>query len=306
MAQLPDLSVELAGIALRNPVIAASGTFGYGEEFAQFLDLNELGGICVKGTSARPIAGNPPPRLFPTASGMLNSIGLENVGVDRFVAEKMPFLRKVDCATIVNVFGFTEDDYLEVVDKLNACEGVAAYELNISCPNTECGGMVFGTSAAATQQLTRRVKDRARRPVVVKLSPNVTDIVEIARAAAAGGADALTIANTYLAMAVDPESFTPRIRMITAGLSGPAVKPITLRMVFQVTRALSIPVIGAGGISSGADAVEYMLAGATAIQVGTANFHDPRITVKIIKELKDFLQRRRLPSARALIGKMKQ
>jgi len=306
MAQLPDLSVELAGIALRNPVIAASGTFGYGEEFAQFLDLNELGGICVKGTSARPIAGNPPPRLFPTASGMLNSIGLENVGVDRFIAEKMPFLRTLGCATIVNVFGFSEEEYLEVVGKLNGCDGIAAYELNISCPNTECGGMVFGTSAAATRQLTRRVKDRAGRPLLVKLSPNVSDIVEMARAAADGGADALTIANTYLAMAVDPETFTPRIRMITAGLSGPAVKPITLRMVFQVTRAMSLPVIGVGGIGSGTDAVEYMLAGATAVQVGTANFHDPRITVKIIKELKDFLQRRRLPSVRALIGKMKQ
>src|SRR5437868_13147256 len=186
MAQVPDLSVEVGGVRFRNPVIAASGTFGYGEEFARFADLKQIGGICVKGTSARPIEGNLPPRLFPTASGMLNSIGLENVGVDAFIRDKMPFLRTIGCAIFVNVFGFTEDEYVEVVDKLNRCDGIAAYELNISCPNTEHGGMVFGTNPALTTRLTRRVKDRSQRPLIVKLSPNVTDIVELARAAAEG------------------------------------------------------------------------------------------------------------------------
>ncbi len=306
MAELPDLSVELAGIRLRNPVIAASGTFGYGEEFAPFVDLNEIGGICVKGTSAHPIEGNLPPRLFPTASGMLNSIGLENVGVDAFIRDKMPFLRTKSSATFVNVFGFTEDEYVEVVNKLNSCESIAAYELNISCPNTECGGMVFGTNAAATRQLTRRVKDRARRPVFVKLSPNVTDIVEFARAAMDGGADAVTVANTYLGMAIDPETLTSRIHTITAGLSGPAIKPLTLRMVFQVSKALPIPVIGVGGIVNGADAAEYFLAGAAAVQVGTANFHDPRATIKVINQLQRYLERRRLPSVGALMGKLQR
>src|SRR6266850_7445390 len=211
MGQPPDLAVEIAGIRLSNPVIAASGTFGYGEEFERFADLRRIGGIAVKGTSARPIDGNPPPRLHPTPSGMLNSIGLENVGVDAFIRDKMPFLRRAGSAVIVNVFGFTEDEYAEVVDKLNTCDGIAAYELNISCPNTKHGGMVFGQSPGSTQQLTRSVKDRSRRPIIVKLSPNVTDVAELARAAEAGGADALTVANTFLAMAIDTDTFRPRI-----------------------------------------------------------------------------------------------
>jgi dihydroorotate dehydrogenase (NAD+) catalytic subunit len=304
MAELPDLSVDIAGIRFRNPVIAASGTFGYGEEFARFLDLREIGGISVKGTSVRPIEGNLPPRLFPTASGMLNSIGLENVGVDAFIRDKMPFLRSVGCVVLVNVFGFTDDEYIEVVRKLNDCEGIAGYELNISCPNTECGGMVFGTNPILTTQLTRRVKDISRRPVIVKLSPNVTDIVELAKAAVEGGADALSVANTYLGMAIDVETFKPRIHTVTGGLSGPAIKPITLRMVFQITKALPIPVIALGGIRTGEDAVEYFLAGATAVQVGTANFHDPKAPVNVLKQLRQFLQKRRIPSVRNLIGKL--
>src|SRR5262245_10788612 len=274
MSQLPDLSVELAGIRLSNPVIAASGTFGYGEEFERFADLRRIGAICVKGTSARPIEGNLPPRLFPTPSGMLNSIGLENVGVDVFIREKMPALRKAGCAIFVNVFGFSEDEYLEVVEKLNTCDGIAGYELNISCPNTSEGGMVFGQSPQLTEHLTRRLRDRATRPIIVKLSPNVADIVELARAAEDGGAAALSVANTFLAMAIDPETFKPRIHTVTAGLSGPAIRPITLRMVYQCARAVQIPIIGLGGIASGEDAVEYFLAGATAVQVGTANFYD--------------------------------
>jgi dihydroorotate dehydrogenase (NAD+) catalytic subunit len=305
MAQVLDLSVRLAGISLRNPVIAASGTFGYGEEFARFADLKQIGGICVKGTSASPIEGNFPPRLFPTASGMLNSIGLENVGVDAIIRDKMPFLRKEECTIFVNVFGSTEHEYVEVVQKLNGCEGIAGYELNISCPNTERGGMVFGTNPGLTTLLTRRVKDLSRRPVIVKLSPNVTDIVELAKAAVEGGADALSVANTFLGMAIDPETFRPRIHTITAGLSGPAIKPITLRMVYQITKALPIPVIGVGGITSGMDAVEYFLAGATAIQVGTTNFQDPRSPIRVLGELQRFMEKRGLTSLTALIGKMK-
>lgn|SRR5205809_1261253 len=306
MSQVPDLTVELAGIRLSNPVIAASGTFGYGEEFERFADLRRIGGICVKGTSARPIDGNLPPRLYPTASGMLNSIGLENVGVDAFIRDKMPFLRKAGCAIFVNVFGFTEDDYVEVVEKLNACDDIAGYELNISCPNTKHGGMIFGQNAGSTEHLTRLVKERTGRPIIVKLSPNVTDIVELARAAEDGGADALTVANTFLAMAIDTDTFKPRMHTITGGLSGPAIRPITLRMAHQCAHAVKIPVIGLGGITRAEDAVEYFLAGASAVQVGTASFYDPRAPLRVLDDLEKFLKRRGLSSIRTLVGQMKQ
>ncbi len=305
MSRLPDLSVEIAGIKLPNPVVLASGTAGYGEEFEGLLDLTRLGGISVKGTSARPIEGNRAPRLFPTSSGMLNSIGLQNVGVDAFIRDKMPFLRTSGCPVFVNVFGFCTDEYLEVVGKLNSCEGIAGYELNVSCPNTEEGGMVFGTNAVRTRELTRTVKDVASRPLIVKLSPNVTDIAEMARAAEAGGADALTVANTYLAMAIDPETFHPRIETITGGLSGPAIRPITVRMVYQCARAVKIPILGLGGISSGLDAVEYFLAGASAVQVGTANFEDPRASLRILDELERFMKRKGIQSIGDLVGQVK-
>jgi dihydroorotate dehydrogenase (NAD+) catalytic subunit len=305
MGQPPDLAVEIAGIRLSNPVIAASGTFGYGEEFERFVDLRRIGGVAVKGTSARPIDGNLPPRLFPTPSGMLNSIGLENVGVDAFIKDKMPFLRRAGCAVIVNVFGFTEDEYAEVVDKLNRCEGIAAYELNISCPNTKHGGMVFGQSPDSTLHLTKLLKQRSSRPIIVKLSPNVTDVAELARAAEAGGADALTVANTFLAMAIDTDTFKPRIHTVTGGLSGPAIRPITLRMVYQCVRAVKIPIIGLGGIGKAEDAVEYFLAGASAIQVGTANFHDPRAPLHILEGLERWLKKKGLSSIRDLVGQMK-
>jgi dihydroorotate dehydrogenase (NAD+) catalytic subunit len=301
-----DLSIELAGVRLNNPVIAASGTFGYGEEFERFGELRRIGGICVKGTSVRPIEGNPPPRLFPTASGMLNSIGLENVGVDAFIRDKMPFLRKAGCAVFVNVFGFNEDEYVEVVDKLNTCDGIAAYELNISCPNTKHGGMVFGQNAEMTRHLVSTLKARSRRPLFVKLSPNVTDIAEMARAAEDAGADALTVANTFLAMAIDTETFKPRIHTITGGLSGSAIRPITLRMVYQCVRAVKIPVIGLGGISKAEDAVEYFLAGASAVQIGTANFHDPRAPLNVLEGLERFLKRKKFSSIRDIVGQMKQ
>ena len=301
-----DLSIDLAGILLDNPIIAASGTFGYGEEFERFAELGRIGAICVKGTSARPIDGNLPPRLFPTASGMLNSIGLENAGVDALIQDKMPFLRNAGCTVFVNVFGFNEDEYLEVIDKLNACEGIAAYELNISCPNTKHGGMVFGQSPRLTEALTRTLKARSRRPIIVKLSPNVTDITELARGAEAGGADALTVANTFLGMAIDPDTFRPRIHTITGGLSGPAIRPITLRMVYQCSHAVKIPVIGLGGITKTEDAVEYFLAGAAAVQVGTANFYDPKAPLHILIGLGKFLKAKGLRSVRDLIGQMKQ
>ncbi len=301
-----DLSIDLAGLHLNNPIIAASGTFGYGEEFERFTELCRIGGICVKGTSARPMDGNLPPRLFPTASGMLNSIGLENVGVDAFIRDKMPFLRNAGCAVFVNVFGFNEDEYAEVVDKLNACEGIAAYELNISCPNTKHGGMVFGQSPQLTHELTKMLKARSRRPVIVKLSPNVTDITELARSAEDGGADALTVANTFLGMAIDTDTFRPHIQTITGGLSGPAIRPITLRMVYQCSHAVKIPIIGLGGITKTEDAVEYLLAGAGAVQVGTANFYNPNAPLDILRGLDKFLQSKRLKSVSDLVGKMKQ
>jgi dihydroorotate dehydrogenase (NAD+) catalytic subunit len=304
MSQPPELSIEIAGIRFENPVIAASGTFGYGEEFARFVDLKRIGAIVVKGTSARPIAGNSPPRLFPTPSGMLNSIGLENVGVDAFIRDKMPFLRNAGCLVIVNVFGFSEEEYVEVIEKLNTCPGIAAYELNISCPNTKHGGMVFGTDPELTRQLTRNLKKRSTRPVLVKLSPNVTDIAAMAHSAEDGGADALTIANTFVAMAIDTETFRPRIGNITGGLSGPAIRPITLRMVYQCARAVKIPIIGLGGIFSAEDAVEYLLAGASAIQIGTANFQDPRAPLRVLDGLAKFLEKRRISSIRDLIGKI--
>jgi dihydroorotate dehydrogenase (NAD+) catalytic subunit len=306
MIHTVDLSIELAGIHLKNPIIAASGTFGYGEEFQRFAELGRIGGICVKGTSARPIEGNLPPRVFPTPSGMLNSIGLENVGVDVFIRDKMPFLRQAGCTVFVNVFGFHEEEYAEVIDKLNVCDGIAGYELNISCPNTKQGGMVFGQSADLTNRLVGVLKARSARPLLVKLSPNVTDIVELARAAEDAGADALSVANTFLAMAIDTDTFRPRIHTITGGLSGPAIRPITLRMVYQCAQAVKIPVIGLGGITKAEDAVEYFLAGAAAVQVGTANFYDPRALLHVLDGLEEFLKRRGLSSIRDIVGQMKQ
>jgi dihydroorotate dehydrogenase (NAD+) catalytic subunit len=269
------------------------------------VDLNRIGAVVVKGTSVKPIEGNNPPRLFPTPSGMLNSIGLQNVGVDAFIRDKMPFFRDKGSSVIVNVFGYAPDEYIEVVEKLNGCDGICAYELNISCPNTECGGMVFGTNPALTRELTTTVKACSKRPLFVKLSPNVTDIAEIARAAEEGGADALTVANTYLAMSIDTETFKPRVGNITGGLSGPAIRPITLRMVYQCARAVKIPIIGLGGIFAAEDAVEYFLAGAQAVQIGTANFQDPKAPLHVLDGLARFLQKRGMSSVRELVGKIK-
>ncbi len=300
-----DLSTDIAGIRLKNPVITASGTFGYGEEFSQLIDLNLLGGFVVKGLSASPMKGATAPRLHETTGGMLNAIGLQNVGVERFVAEKLPRLRHFDTAVFANVFGHATDEYVRVVDVLNGAEGLAGYEINISCPNVKKGGIVYGSDPGATHEVVKAIKQVARRPVIVKLSPNVTDIAVIAQAAEDAGADALSLINTLLGMSVDIETGSPRLGNLTGGLSGPAIKPVALRMVYQVVHAVKIPVIGIGGIRTAEDALEYLMVGAQAIEVGTANFLDPRAPLRIIAGLTSFCQRKRIGSVRSLIGSLK-
>lgn len=297
-----DLSTEFAGIRLKNPVITASGTFGYGEEFCQLVDLNLLGGLVVKGLSVEPMTGAPPPRLHETPCGMLNAIGLQNVGVECFAKEKLPLLRKYDTRIFANVFGYSTDEYRRVVEILNHSTGLSGYEINISCPNVKKGGIIYGSDPSATYEVVKSVKQAARLPVIVKLSPNVTDVTAIARAAEEAGADALSLVNTLLGMSIDIETAKPRLGNITGGLSGPAIKPVALRMVYQVVRAVRIPVIGIGGICSAEDALEFLLAGAQAIQVGTANFLDPKASIKIIQGLSDFCARKKIRTLRSLIG----
>ena len=290
----PKLNTIIAGVHFQNPVMTASGTFGYGQEFAHVIDLNRLGGICVKGISAEPMAGNPPPRIYETDSGMLNAIGLQNVGARRFLEEKLPFLRTLKARCIVNVFGYATEDYVRCIETLNAGEGIDAYELNISCPNTRCGGMVYGNDPKLTEEVVGASKKAARFPVIVKLSPNVTDITLTARAAEAAGADALSLVNTFVGMAIDAETRTPRISNVTAGLSGPAIKPVALRMVHQTYRAVKIPIIGIGGIQSAEDALEFIIAGALAVQVGTANFYAPDTSIRVIEGIAEYCQRKNL------------
>ncbi|HVJ07151.1 MAG TPA: dihydroorotate dehydrogenase [Acidisarcina sp.] len=276
------MRVQLAGITLTSPVVAASGTFGYGIEFEDIVDLDRLGGLVTKGLSREPMAGNQAPRIVQTASGMMNAIGLQNIGVEAFLEKKLPLLRRYPtCAVFVNVFGYTVADYIQVIDRLNQVDGIAAYELNVSCPNVHEGGMVFGSDPRLLDDLVTRAKNRANRPLIVKLSPNVTSIAEMARCAANSGADALSLVNTFLSLAIDPETRRPRIANVTAGLSGPAIKPIALRMVYEASRAVSIPILGMGGITTPEDAVEFLLAGATAVQVGTASYADPRAVERI-------------------------
>ncbi len=271
-----DMSVSVAGIELKNPVLAASGTFGYGVEFEDVVTLERLGGFVVKGLSREPMPGNPPPRLFETSAGMLNAIGLQNIGVQAFLSEKLPLLRKIkDIVFFCNVFGHSQEHYVEVVHALNDGEGIHGYELNVSCPNTSCGGITFGTDPKMLFDVVSAVKKVATRPVIVKLSPNVTSIPQMAQVAEEAGADALSLVNTFVAMAIDAETRRPRISNVTAGLSGPAIKPIALRMVWEAAKAVKIPVIGIGGISTAEDIIEFMLAGASAIEVGTVNFWDP-------------------------------
>ncbi len=300
----PDLAVSLCGIPLRNPVIAAAGTFGYGIEFEKLVDLRRLGGLVVKGLSREPIQGNAAPRLYETPEGMINSIGLQNVGVRAFVRDKLPRLRQIQTAVFANVFGYAVDDYCEVVRVLEDAPGVAAYELNVSCPNTKCGGMFFATDPGMLASVVEAVRQVARRPVIVKLSPNVTAIEPLAVAAAEAGADALSLVNTFVALAIDAPARKPRIGNGMGGLSGPAIKPIALRMVWQAAKAVKIPVIGMGGIATGEDAAEFLIAGASAVQVGTASFWDPRSTVKIAGELEDFCRRERVARVGDLVGSL--
>lgn len=299
------LATTLCGIGLKNPVLAASGTFAYGVEFAPLLDLNELGGFVVKGLSREPMAGNPPPRVWEAEAGMMNSIGLQNIGVRAFVAEKLPSLRGLRTAIIANVFGYAIEDYLEVVRVLDDHEGLAAYELNVSCPNTKHGGIFFSSDPGLLSEVVRAVKQVARRPVIVKLSPNVAAIAPLARAAEEAGADALSLVNTFISLAIDIRTRKPRLGAGYGGLSGPAIKPVALRMVHEVARAVKIPVIGLGGIAAGEDAAEFLIAGASAVQVGTATFWDPRAPLRIARELDRFLQQEKVASVRELVGTLK-
>jgi dihydroorotate dehydrogenase (NAD+) catalytic subunit len=280
-----DLSVTLGALRLSNPILAASGTFGYGIEFADVVDLNRLGGIVVKGLSLEPMEGAPPPRLCETPSGMLNAVGLQNIGVRAFVTEKLPKLRQYRTPVVANVFGHTTDEYVEVIRVLEGAEGLAAYELNISCPNVKRGGLQYGSDPGLAGEVVEAARKAARRPLWVKLSPNVTDITAIARAAESAGADALTVANTYPAMSVDFQTRKSRLGNPTGGLSGPAIRPITMKLVYDVSRAVRIPVIGLGGISSPEDILEYLVVGATAVQVGTAGFWDPKALERLVEGL---------------------
>jgi dihydroorotate dehydrogenase (NAD+) catalytic subunit len=287
------LETRLGPLHLRNPIVTASGTFGYGLEFTDFVDLSKLGALCTKGLSLEPHAGNPPPRICETPAGMLNAIGLQNVGVKVFVEEKLPRLRELGATVIANVWGDTEDDYVAVVGALEDVEDLIAIELNISCPNVEKGGMLFGNSPPATASLVSRVRAVTRRTLVVKLSPNAPDLVESARAARDAGADVLSLVNTFVGMAIDPVTARPRLSFGTGGLSGPAIKPLALRMVFQVARALpGVPLMGIGGISELSDVLEFLAAGASAVQIGTANFRDPGISGRLVDELAAYCRER--------------
>lgn len=299
-----DLSVEIGKLKLKNPIMTASGTFGYGEEFADFIDLNRLGGFIVKGTTLHHREGNPYPRMAETPSGMLNAVGLQNKGVDYFIEHIYPRIKDLDTRVIVNVSGSCIDDYVAVCEKLSPLDKVAAVEINISCPNVKQGGMGFGTTCSGAESVTSAVRKAYDGTMIVKLTPNVTDITEIARAVEAAGADAVSLTNTFLGMAIDVEKRKPMLSTITGGLSGPCIRPIAVRMVWQVANAVKVPVVGLGGIASGRDAIEFLLAGATAVQIGTANFVDPQVTVKAIDYIEDYLKRHQIASVRELIGGM--
>jgi len=299
----PEMRVSLAGLDLVSPVIAASGTFGYGIEFEEIISLERIGGFVTKGISLEPIAGHAAPRIVQTAAGMLNAIGLQNIGVQEYIATKLaPMVRYPQCKVIVNVFGYTVGDYISVIEKLNEAEGIAAYELNVSCPNVHAGGMAFGSDAGSLEYLVTRAKEASKRPLFVKLSPNVTSIAHMAKIAADAGADALSLTNTFLAMSIDAESRRPRLTNITGGLSGPAIKPIALRMVYETAKAVTIPIIGMGGIVTPEDAVEFLLAGATAIQVGTASYADPRATERLATGLSSWCRSHGVEKVASLTG----
>ena len=299
-----NLNVNIGKLALKNPVLTASGTFGYGEEFSDFIDLNRLGGFIVKGTTINHREGNPYPRMVETPSGMLNAVGLQNKGVDYFIDQIYPRIKEVDSQILVNVSGASIDDYVAVCEKLAPLDKINAIEVNISCPNVKQGGMAFGTTAAGAAQVTKAVREAFPKTLIVKLSPNVTDITEIARAVESEGADSVSLINTLLGMAIDVERRKPYLSTITGGLSGAAVRPVAVRMVWQVAKAVNIPVIGLGGIMNGRDAIEFMLAGATAIEVGTANFIDPTVTVKIVDYMNEYCERHGIKDINEIIGQI--
>ena len=296
-----DLSVSIGSLKLKNPVMSASGTFGYGEEYAEFIDLNRLGAVVVKGLSLKPKEGNPPPRLVETPSGMLNAIGLQNIGIERFIQEKLPFLRRFNVAVIVNFFGDSLGEFASAAERLSGVQGIHALEMNISCPNKEAGWCVFGTDPRVTFQVVETVRKATPLPLIVKLSPNVTDISLTAKAAAEAGADALSLINTLTGMAIDVATRRPKLANVTGGLSGPAIKPIAVRMVYEASKAVSIPLIGMGGIMNALDAVEFLLAGATAVAVGTANFINPAATVGIVEGIESFMREKGIADIHELI-----
>jgi dihydroorotate dehydrogenase (NAD+) catalytic subunit len=297
------LQVDIGrGLLLKNPVMTASGTFGYGSEYSEFVDLDRLGGIIVKGLSLKPSRGNPPPRIVETPSGMLNAIGLENVGIDAFISEKLPFLKKFSTPVIINIYGRDMAEYAALALRVEETEGVAGVEVNISCPNVKLGGIAFGADPDSAHRVVQVVRNQTTKHVMVKLSPNVTDIVEIAGRVEDAGADSLSLINTLTGMAVDINTCRPRLANITGGLSGPAIKPIALRMVWQVAQKVSIPVIGVGGIMTAQDALEFLIVGATAVQVGTANFVNPRATMEIVAGLERFVEQEKLDSIVAIVG----
>lgn len=302
---MADLNVKIGGLRLNNPVMTASGTFGYGEEFADFVDLSRIGAIIVKGTTLHKREGNPYPRMAETPSGMLNAVGLQNKGVHYFIEEIYPRIKDIQTNMIVNVSGSTIDDYVETASLINELDKIPAIELNISCPNVKQGGMAFGITCSGAEEVVRAVRKVYKKTLIVKLSPNVTDVAEIARAVESGGADSVSLINTLLGMAIDAEKRRPILSTVTGGMSGPAVKPIALRMVWQVAKAVKIPVIGLGGIMNWRDAVEFMLAGASAVQIGTANFIDPTVTVKVVEGINDYLERHGCKSVQEIIGALK-
>ncbi len=301
-ASFDNLVVEIAGIRLRNPVMTASGTFGYGLEFADLVDLNRLGAIVVKGLSLRPAPGNPPPRIAETASGMLNAIGLENIGIEAFVKDKLPQLKKYDTPVFANIYAETVQQYAELAERIDPVDGIAGIEVNISCPNVKAGGVAFGVDPEAAASVVKAVRRRTRKPLMVKLSPNVADIAGIARRAEDAGADAISLINTITAMAIDIHTRKPRLGNVTGGLSGPAIKPVALRMVWQAACAVKVPVVGIGGIASAEDVLEFMIAGAAAVQVGTANFVNPRVSMEIIDGLARYLKENDIKSINDIVG----
>jgi dihydroorotate dehydrogenase (NAD+) catalytic subunit len=298
----PDLRVDIGSLELQNPVMTASGTFGYAREFEHLVNLHRLGGIIVKGISLEPRAGNPPPRIVETPCGMLNAIGLQNVGVEQFLAEKIPYLRGIGVPVVVNILGDSVDEYRQLTERLAGVDGIAAVEVNISCPNVKKGGVAFGTIPSMAKAVTEAVKAVADVPVMVKLSPNVSDIAGMARAVEDGGADSISLINTLIGMAIDLEKKKPVLANVIGGLSGPAIKPVALRMVYQAAKAVQIPVIGIGGIETAQDALEFILAGATAVQVGTANFVNPRVSEELVDGIGDYVRSEQLGSIRELIG----